>query len=105
MLLDEALKAGISALEYWDMTPWEVNATIHATNWRLDYEHKERAWLAWHTAALIKTRQMPPLKDLTAKPKSRLLSEKEAKEHKNFHKKAVDALPERFKKKLSDKGD
>lgn len=98
------MKAGVKAPDYWDMTPREVYAAIRSANWRIKYEHDERAWQAWHIAALIKTRQLPPLKQLIAQPKSHHLSEKEAEEQKKFHAKAVNSLPERFKRKLVDKG-
>lgn len=34
-----------------------------------DTAHAERAWLAYHTAALGRVKRMPTLKELTAKPK------------------------------------
>jgi hypothetical protein len=94
------LKAGVSALDYWDMTPREVYAAIRSANWRIKYEHDERAWQAWHTAALMRQKRLPPLKQLIDPPMTHPLSEDEAKEHKEFHKKAINALPERFKNNL-----
>lgn len=82
------------------MTPREVYATIRAANWRIKYEHDDRAWQAWHTAALMRQKRLPPLKHLTDPPRTRPLNEEEAKEHKKFHKKAMDALPERLKKNM-----
>lgn len=82
------------------MTPREVYAAIRAANWRIKYQHDEHAWQAWHTAALMRQKSLPPLKELIDPPKTRPLTEEEAKEHKEFHKKAMDALPERLKKNM-----
>jgi len=101
ILLDEALKAGVSALDYWAMTPREVFGAIRAANWRMKYAHQERAWQAWHTAALMRSRRMPSLQRLTSPPVTRKLSKEEAEECRNFHEKAVASLPERLKAKIS----
>lgn len=40
---------------------------------RLDREHNANAWLAWHVAALIKTKKrFPPLKELQVKKPKRV---------------------------------
>ena len=101
MLLDEALKAGVSALDYWAMTPREVFGAIRAANWRMIYEHQERAWQAWHTAAMMRTRRMPPLQRLTSPAVTRKLSKEEAEECRAFHEKAVAGLPERLRASVS----
>lgn len=48
-----------------------MQARLDGATERLKREHDERAWLAWHTAALPRTKKFPPLKDLLigAKPK------------------------------------
>jgi len=38
---------------------------------RREREHNERAWLAWHIAALQRQKKLKPLKDLLIKPRSR----------------------------------
>lgn len=43
------------------MTPRETMHVIEAVRWRLDQEQRARAWLAWHVAALSRTRTLPPL--------------------------------------------
>jgi len=50
-----------------------MQARLDGATQRLKREHDERAWLAWHTAALYRMKKMPPLKDLLtgAKPKRR----------------------------------
>lgn len=56
--------------EFWDQTPRTLSLTFEAYNERLMYQHNERAWLAWHTAALQRTKTMPELHTLLAKKKS-----------------------------------
>lgn len=46
------------------MTPRETFAVIDAANWRTDREHRRDAWLAWHTAALVRSKRLPPLQRL-----------------------------------------
>ena len=67
----EALKAGGSVSEFWDMTPREVHALIEADNWRRDQAQRGRAWLAWHIAALQRVKRFPALARLMGpdKPK------------------------------------
>lgn len=38
---------------------------------RLAREHRTRAWLAWHTAAMGRMKNMPTLDDLTGEPRAR----------------------------------
>lgn len=49
---------------FWDQTPHTLSLTFEVHNDRLINEHNERAWGAWHTAALQRTQRFPQLRDL-----------------------------------------
>lgn len=57
---------------FWDLTLREVYAISDGVAERLKREQKDRAWLAWHIAALTRTTKMPKLEKLVAsdKPKT-----------------------------------
>lgn len=40
---------------------------------RFKREHNERAWLAWHIAALYRQEKLPPLRDLQRGEKKRIM--------------------------------
>jgi len=40
---------------------------IEAANWRWEREMHTAAWVAWHTAALQRSKRMPPLSRLVSK--------------------------------------
>lgn len=52
---------------FWDQTLHTLSLTFEAANDRLRREHNDRAWTAWHTAGLGRTKTMPPLRSLFAK--------------------------------------
>ena len=54
-----ALEAGVSALDFWHMTPAETYASIEALEKRT---HKWALYEAWHVAALQRMKKMPSLK-------------------------------------------
>ncbi len=58
-------------LEFWELTPRETVATIEAGTERMQAERELTMSLAWHTAALTRTKRMPTLKSLLAKLKPR----------------------------------
>jgi len=93
----QALRAGIGALDYWDMTPREVYATIDAVNWQNENRREARAWLAWWTAAMPRMKHMPTLKELINPPQTKELSPKEAKARKKEHEAMIKALPKRLR--------
>jgi len=41
-----------------------VTLHLEAARERIEFEHNARAWAAWHTAALQRSRKMVPLKQL-----------------------------------------
>jgi len=58
---------------FWEMTLRETALAIDAEVWRLEQERRGRAWLAWHTAALSRTRRLPPLGRLIKMPEAKRL--------------------------------
>lgn len=93
----QALRAGIGALDYWDMTPREVYGTIDAVNWQSGQRREARAWLAWWTAALQRMKRMPALKELIHPPKTEELTPKEVKQLEQEHQRMIKALPKRLR--------
>lgn len=47
-----------------------MSAIISGANERLVREHNQHAWLAWHIAALQRSKRLPKLKTLLAKQQS-----------------------------------
>ena len=56
---------------FWDQTAHTLSLTFEAYNIGKMNEHNERAWLAWHVAALQRTKKIPSLQKLTMKPRIR----------------------------------
>lgn len=67
--LRDALRAGVPALQFWEMTPRETLAAIEAAAWRLEHEEERAISQAWHTAALSRARRFPALKSLLKRAK------------------------------------
>lgn len=74
-LLMDALRAGLSVEEFWSLTPRETWMTLEARAWRLQREsertgelihlaQKMLGWLAWHVAALQRSKRLPALQRL-----------------------------------------
>lgn len=61
---------------FWDQTPRTLSLTFSANEDRRIREHNERAWSAWHIAALQRTKKMPALRSLYAKPRMLTVDEK-----------------------------
>ena len=64
----DALAAGIGALEFWDLTPRELELAFEAALRRQEQQRERDTWLAWNIAALARSRRMPALRSLLAKP-------------------------------------
>lgn len=79
--LEAALRCGISALEYWDMTPRETLLAIRA---RSEQVYKERLTQAWQTAALTRAKRLPKLDQLLA-GRARPLRGEELKKRREEH--------------------
>jgi len=73
-LLADANKAGVSTLEFWEMTPRELNLAMEAASWRMQNEQMIAMSLAWHTAALTRAKRMPTLREMLnrIKPKKQI---------------------------------
>lgn len=51
---------------FWDLTPRETWQSIEAAAWRLRQEQRLALTVAWHQAALQRSRRMPALEKLLA---------------------------------------
>lgn len=80
-LIRDALRAGIGAREFWDLTPAEVAMAFEAAAWRQRQEMRRAAWLAWHTAGLMRTKRMPPLSILSPQEPRKVSVEQRRQEH------------------------
>lgn len=64
-------EAELPPAEFWTKTPRQIFATIKARSIVMMRRHDERAWLAWHVAALTRTKKLPKLHTLLAKKPSK----------------------------------
>ena len=67
----EALRFGISAGEFWDMTPRETITALDAAAWRIRQGQMQALSTAWHTAALVRAKKLPPLAQLLGRMKGK----------------------------------
>lgn len=67
VLLAEALRCGLSTLEFWDLTPRETVMACQAAMWRMEQAQEQALSLAWHMAALTRAKRIPPLARLLAR--------------------------------------
>ena len=92
-LLMNALRAGLGVEEFWSLTPRETGMALEARAWRMEREterttelirlaQKLAGWLAWHTAALQRSRNMPSLQRLLGGGQTKELTPDEARERK-----------------------
>lgn len=58
------MEAGLDPDRFWQVTPRQAENEIGAAAKRRHQHHNELAWLAWHIAALGRTKKMPKLKDM-----------------------------------------
>lgn len=63
-MLRQFVSAGFSPDSFWQLTPREYATIMAGARERFDMEHRARAWLAWHIAALPRTKRFPDLEDL-----------------------------------------
>lgn len=52
---------------FWRLTLREIAVILKGFSVRLEREHNDRAWLAWHVAALPRAKKFPALKDMQTK--------------------------------------
>lgn len=69
------MKAGVTVSEFWDMTLPETFLSIEAGQWRLDQYEDMLMSGSWHSAALARTKRIPPLKSFLVKPTKQLTSD------------------------------
>jgi len=55
---------GYDHASFWEQTPHTIEITFDAWAELQAKGHNERAWVAWHTAALPRQKHMPPLRKL-----------------------------------------
>lgn len=91
-LLENALRAGIGVEEFWRLTPRETYAAIRAENWRQDLHHRRQAWLAWHIAALSRSKRLPSFKKLIGADKARALEGEELERRRRERDEMVDQI-------------
>ncbi len=80
---------GLTVAEFWAMTPREMAMAAKAHNRRSRSEHRRDAWLAWHVGALVRTKRMPPLKQLMGEMQTKVLTAEEAERRKAEHEEMV----------------
>ena len=68
-MLQRYVAAGLDPAEFWRITPRVFEVHLAGAVDRLEREQSDRAWLAWHIAALQRTKKLPRLRDL--QPRSR----------------------------------
>jgi hypothetical protein len=82
------LRAGIGVLEFLDLTPRETYMLIDAHLWRDERKQRQDVALAWRTAALVRAKRMPSLKQLLstgpAKPLKGKALEKRRQEYREM---------------------
>lgn len=78
--------------EFWDLTPRETWITIEAAGWRAEQAARRDVALAWHVAALSRTKTLPSLRQLLHPPKARKLEGEELERRRAEHRRMVAAL-------------
>lgn len=70
-MLESYISAGLPPGRFWKITPRLYLTEMRGAAARLDREHNERAWAAWHAAYLPMAKRSVPLSDLLVgkKPK------------------------------------
>lgn len=63
-LFENYIAAGFDPDGFWRITPREFTHRISGANERRRFDQDARAWLAWHTAALVRVEEMPDLSEL-----------------------------------------
>jgi hypothetical protein len=61
------VKAGQPYELFWELTFFEIGMILEGVNQRHVQQHNDRAWMAWHIAAMGRAEKMPRLDRLTAK--------------------------------------
>jgi len=78
--------------EFWALTPRETARAFEAARWRQEREQQQQAWLAWHVAALMRSKRLPALQRLMPRPRARRLKGKELERRRREHDEIVRKL-------------
>jgi len=65
------------------MTPAETYKTIEVFAWRMEEEHRMRAWTVWQAARLTRVKKFPPLNELIKAPGAKVLTDEQATERRS----------------------
>lgn len=65
------MTVGCDAASFWHQTPRTLRIVFKAKARLAEVEHNQRAWLAWHTAALQRAKKLPRLETMLAKSTTR----------------------------------
>ena len=68
------MRCGIGVNEFWDLTPVEAVTAVQA---RAEQQQERDLALAWHVAALQRTKKLPSLKRLLHPPQTKVLEGEE----------------------------
>jgi hypothetical protein len=62
------VESGQDPSHFWRLTLREIAVILDGAASRLKREHNDRAWMAWHIAALSRQKKMAALSELTFAP-------------------------------------
>lgn len=104
--MTEALRAGLDPSQFWLCTPHETRKFIKAANWRNEREEELGMFIAWHTAAFMRGKRLPPLKSIMkgSKPTKKLEGNELAKRKDEFDHFSQLVNVEELTKGLNDNG-
>lgn len=71
MALEGALQAGVTVLDFWEMTPWETQRALSGLKGRMDWG----LTLEHTNAVLQRTSKIPPLESLLGRVDDRIQDE------------------------------
>jgi hypothetical protein len=77
----EAVAAGCSTSDFWDLTYRELFALFRGRNLAASRAHKLAIFTAWHEAAFVRQKRLPNLADMLRKmAPSRVMSTREMRQ-------------------------
>jgi hypothetical protein len=68
-MLESYVSAGLPPGRFWKITPRLYMTEMRGAAARIDREHNELAWAAWHIAFLPRAKRAPALSDMIVGPK------------------------------------
>ncbi len=91
-MLADALRAGLSVAEFWDLTPKELRLYFEADAWRQTQQLRRDATMAWHIAALGRMKRLPPLRQILPAEAAKPLQGEELERRRAEHEDIVKRL-------------